>query len=288
MMTVIQVLINGLILGGLYICIASGMSLVWGVMNLINITHGALAMLGSYVTFWLFNLWGVDPFLSIPLSMGALFVFGYALQKYFINLIIKAPIFMTMIFTWGIELMIVNMALYFWSADFRAIDMPYSAIGISLGGINIPYYRLAFIVIAFALGIGLLLFMDYTWIGRAIRATRMDMGVAELMGVRVDKIYAITFGVGACLAGASGSLIAMAFPISPTMGGAYLFKALVVCVIGGLGDIRGAIIGGLIFGLVETIGSLIFGSTFIDVIAFGTLVLVIIFVPRGIFGKEYY
>lgn len=287
-MDIILILVSGLMLGGVYICVATGMSLVYGVMNMLNIAHGSLMMLGAFITYWLFKLYGIDPFISIPISMVVMFVFGYALQKYAINIVVRAPIFMTMIYTYAISLVIENIALYLWTGDVRALNIPYAGVGFQLGLVTISYYRIFVVFIAFVLAIGLLLFMERTWIGKAICATRMDLGASELMGVKLEIIFPITFGIGAALAGAGGSIMAILYPITPRVGGAYLFKSVVICVIGGLGDIRGAIVGGLIFGLVETLAGTLFGVVYNETVAFAVLVLVLLFAPRGIYGKEFY
>ncbi len=284
----LQLLINGLLLGCLYAAIAVGFSLVWGVMNIINVAHGAILMLGAYLTFWMFHLWGVDPFATIPVSMVALFAGGYALQRYLFNRLVRAPIFMTFILTFGVALIIENVSLYAFTAEYRSARPAYASAVIQFAGLTVSSARVAIAVIAVALTVGLFLFMSRTRIGLAIRATRMNLESAKLMGVRIGTVYAITFGVGAALAGAAGSLMSIAYVITPVMGPSYLLRAFTICILGGLGNIYGALVGGLIFGVVETFGALTFETGSQELIGMIILVLVLLLRPSGIMGKQYY
>jgi len=287
-MTSLQLLVNGLLLGCLYAVIAVGFSLVWGVMNIINVAHGALLMVGAYITFWLFHLWGVDPFATIPVSMAGLFVLGYLLQRYLFNRLVRAPIFMTFILTFGVALIVENLSLYWFTAEYRSARPAYSSSVVHIGGLLVPTVRIALALIAVALTSALFVFMGRTRIGLAIRATRMNLESAKLMGVRIGSIYAITFGVGAALAGAAGSLMSIAYVISPVMGPPYLLRAFTICILGGLGNIYGALVGGLLFGVVESFGGLWLGTGFQDVIGMAMLVLVLLVRPSGLMGKRFY
>lgn len=279
-----QVIINGLLKGGLYALMAIGMSLIWGVMNIINVAHGSFIMLGAYLTYWLFVLLGFDPFISLPFSMGAIFLLGWLLQKYLINLVVQADIFITLLLTFGIELLINNLALLFWTADVRKVQVDYGAANFVLFGATIPTVRLAACGLALVLTATLFYVMNRSRLGRAIRATSQQLEAAQLSGVRVGNIYAVTFGIGCCLAAAAGTLWAILFPIYPTMGGILTLKSFVVTVIGGLGTMLGPLIGGLILGVVEALGTNWFGSTFENLISFVIFLIVLIFMPRGILG----
>jgi len=281
-----QILINGLLKGGLYALMAIGMSLIWGVMNIINIAHGSFIMLGAYLTYWLFTLLGLDPFVSLPISMGAVFLLGWLLQKYLINLVVQADIFITLLLTFGVELLINNLALVFWSADVRKVQVDYAAANFVLAGATIPTVRLAACGLALVLTGALFFLMNRSKLGRAIRATAQQLEAAQLAGVRVGNIYAVTFGIGCCLAAAAGTLWAVLFPIYPTMGGVLTLKSFVVTVIGGLGTMLGPLIGGLILGVVEALGTNWFGSTFENLISFAIFLLVLVFLPRGILGGK--
>lgn len=279
-----QVLINGLLKGGLYALMAMGMSLIWGVMNIINVAHGSFIMLGAYATYWMFVGLGLDPFVSLPLSMGMIFLLGWLLQKHLINYVVQADIFITLLLTFGIELLINNLALLFWTADVRKVDVSYGSANFALFGTTVPVVRLAAFVLALVISAILFYVMTRSRLGRAIRATSQQLDAAKLTGVKVGNIYAVTFGIGAALAAAAGTLWSILFPISPGMGGILTLKSFVVTIVGGLGTMLGPLIGGLILGLVEAIGTNWFGSTFENLISFSIFLVVLIFMPKGILG----
>ncbi|MEN8222057.1 MAG: branched-chain amino acid ABC transporter permease [Acidobacteriota bacterium] len=281
----IQILINGILKGGLYGLMALGMSLIWGVMNIINIAHGAFIMVGAYITYLLFNFAGIDPFISLIFSTTAMFFIGYIIQRGIINLVIRAEIFITLILAFGIEIFINNAALLIFSADVRKVKVSYGASNFKLFGATIPTVRLIAFLLAVLITAILYFFMSRTKSGRAIRATSQDLDGAVLSGVKVSRIYALTFGLGTALAGAAGTLWAIIFPLSPTMGGSLTLKSFVVTIIGGLGTMLGPVIGGLTLGIVESFGTNWFGTTFESLISFSILVIILIVRPKGILGK---
>ncbi len=283
-MLILQVLVNGILLGGLYGIMALGMSLIWGVMNIVNIAHGALIMLGAYLTYWMFTLWGWDPFLSLPVTILALFGYGYLVQRYLINLIVRAPLFMTLLITFGIEVVMVNLARIVWSSDLRQVAPSYAGANFSLGGITVPYVRLWVFVTTVLLSLLFLLLLGRTRLGRVIRATSQELRGARLSGVPVAHIYAVTFGLGAALAGAAGGMWGMLFPITPIMGGPLTLKSFAVAVLGGLGTMLGALVGGLVLGLAESFTAIYLGPTYPNAISFSLLVLILILRPAGILG----
>lgn len=288
METIVAVTINGILLGGLYACVAMGFALTWGILNVVNLAHGVMVILGAYVTFVLFRVFGVDPLLSIPVSMALLFCLGYGLQRYVINLIVRAPVFMTLILTFGLEMLIINALLLGATADFRAASPPYAAAAIRLGPFIVPVLRLTIFGVAVLLTGLLFLFMYRTRRGNAILATGQDKEAAELVGVNIATTYAVSFGIASAFAGAAGSLIAVIYAFSPVMGGPYTLKAFVITILGGLGSMAGPIVGGLILGLAETGGSLAFGETWVEVVSYGLLVAILIIRPEGILGKKYF
>ncbi|MGA7143849.1 MAG: branched-chain amino acid ABC transporter permease [Desulfobacterales bacterium] len=281
-----QVIINGLLKGGLYALMAMGMSMIWGVMNIINIAHGSFIMLGAYITYWLFVGFGMDPFVSLPLSMAVIFLLGWLIQKYLINLVVQADIFITLLLTFGIELLINNLALVFWTADVRKVQVGYGAANFQFLGATVPYVRLAAFIMALLISAILFQLMNRSRVGRAIRATSQELDAAKLSGVRVGNIYASTFAIGTSLAAAAGTLWAILFPISPTMGGILTLKSFVVTIIGGLGTMLGPLVGGLILGIAEALGTNWFGSTYENLISFVIFLVVLIFMPRGILGSR--
>lgn len=285
-MLLLQVLINGLLLGGLYGIMALGMSLIWGVMNIVNVAHGALIMLGAYLTFWMFTLWGVDPFVSLPLTIVALFVYGYALQRWVLNRIVRAQLFLTLLITFGVEVVMINVARLLWSSDLRQVTPAYAASNFEVGGLTIPWVRLWVFVATAVLSVAFLFLLERTRLGRAIRATSEELRAARLTGIPVAHIYAVTFGLGAALAGAAGGLWGMLFPVTPVMGGSLTLKSFVVAVLGGLGTMMGAVVGGLVLGLTESFASTYLGPTYPNAISFGLLVLILIVRPTGILGRR--
>ena len=274
-------------LGGVYAAVGVGFALVWGIMNVINLAHGALIMLGAYITFWLFKLAGIDPFVSIPISMAALFVLGWLIQRFLINYVIRAPILITFLLTFGLELVIVNLALNFFSADNRSVQTFYSGRHWVLAGgdIVIPQAHLYTLLVALALAAVMQLFLARTRTGNAIRATSMDLDAARLVGIKIRQIYALTFAIGAAAAGAAGSLISLNYAVSPGAGEFYTPIAFVVCVLGGLGSVSGALVGGLVFGVIQSMSQAYIGPAYQNAIAFGLLVVVLLFRPSGILGQ---
>lgn len=286
-MAIAQQTVNGLLLGGILALVALGFSIVWGILNIINLAHGAFVMIGAFVTYWMFRLLGLDPFLSIPVSMLVLFIIGYALQATLINWVVRAPVLITLLLTFGIELLISNIALLWWSADTRSVNPGYFGKSLEIGSIVVPYIRLGTFVLALVITALLAMFMTRMRLGQAIRATAYDLTGAKVVGIPIGRTYAITFGIGAALAGAAGSLLAMVRPITPAMGAEYTVLAFAICVLGGLGSVWGALIGGLVFGMVEVFATVFLGAGYSDAMVFVILILVLAVRPQGILGRAY-
>ena len=282
----LQILANGLILGGLYACIAAGFSLVWGVLNIINILHGSMIVLGAYLAFFAYTFLGIHPLASIVIIAVLFFGIGYLIQASLINRMIAAPVLLTLTLTFGLDLMLNNAMLVAFKADFRQLVLDPPLGSVSLGTLAVPVDRLLAMVLAFVLTGLLYLVLSRSRIGRAIVAVRMDRWAAALMGVDVRRIYAITFGLGTLMAGASGPLLAMIFPISPLTAPAYLGKAFVVCVLGGLGSVPAVIVGGVVLGIVESFAALWFGPEHAITVSFALLILFLIFRPTGLLGRK--
>jgi len=255
-MLYLQVLINGLVLGGLYACIAAGFSLVWGVLNVINILHGTFIVIGSYAAYFAYAYFGIHPFVSIPIAAVILFL--------------------------------NNLLLVAFKADYRKVTLENPLGVLSLSGITVPVDRLAAMALALLLTGLLYWVLDASRVGRAIVAVRMDREAAALMGVKVKKIYALTFAIGAVMAGAAGSLISLIYPISPLNSSMFLGKAFIICVLGGLGSVPGAMVGGVALGIMESFGALAFGPEHAVTLSFIILILFLLFRPTGIIGKKGY
>jgi branched-chain amino acid transport system permease protein len=283
-----QAILNGILFGAVYVCIGMGFSLVWGVMNIINLAHGSFIMLGAYITYTLFTYLKIDPFLTLPISMLALYFIGYASQKYLLNYIIRASIFITLTFTFGLQILIANVALLIWTADFKSAAPGYSGEGIVLGGLVLPYIRCAIFIVALILTYLFYLLMARTKTGKAINATALNLEGAKTVGVDVAEIYARTMGISAALGGAAGALISPIMTINPFIGGPLVGKAFVVAILGGLGGTMGSFAGGMALGLAEQVGSIFFSAGYQEALGFIVLVLVLIFRPQGIVGKRFY
>lgn len=287
-MLYLQIFANGLVLGGLYACIAAGFSLVWGVLNVINILHGSFIVLGGYLAFYAYTLAGIHPFLSLLIAAPVFFALGYFLQRGVLNRVIAAPVLLTLTLTFGLDLMLSNAMLAAFTADFRKITLDPPLGVLLLGPVVLPVDRLLAMVLAVGL-LGLLyLTLVRSRIGRAIVAVRMDREAAALMGVRVKDVYAVTFGLGTLMAGVSGPLLALIFPLSPLSGSAYLGKAFVVCVLGGLGSVPGALVGGLTLGLAESFGALWLGPEHASTLSFVLLIAILLVRPEGLLGRKGY
>lgn len=287
-MIYLQVLANGLILGGLYACIAVGFSLVWGVLNVINILHGTFVVLGSYIAWFAYAHLGIHPFVSVVIAGGVLYVIGHAIQAGLVNRVIAAPVLITLTLTFGLDLILNNAMLVAFTADYRQVNLTNPLPAIILGPVFLPGDRLAAMVLAFLLTALLWRTLRDSKIGRAIVAVRMDREAAALMGVPVARINAVTFGIGALMAGAAGALLSIVYPISPINAPLFLGKAFIVCVIGGLGSVPGAMVGGVALGVVEAFGAFWFGPEHALTLSFGLLLLLLFVRPGGILGKKGY
>ena len=281
----LQALINGLLLGGVYAAYSAGFSLIFGVMGVVNLAHGELIMLGAFISYWLFTSFQIDPYLSLPASMAFLFLFGYLVQKYIINRVIGLPHIMSYILTFGLHLMIANIAVKLWTHDFRSITTSYSGLNAAIWGLTIPYARL----ITFGLGLliifALWAFLQRTELGRAIRATAMDKDAARLMGVNIREVYAITFGIGAAVTGLAGSAISPFVIIFPEMGLEYTIIAFCVVVLGGMGYMPGALLGGIILGVVQALAATYLSAGISVAVTFLILFFMLLFRPTGVVGK---
>jgi branched-chain amino acid transport system permease protein len=285
-MWVAQVLINALVLGCLYACIAIGFSLVWGVLNVINLIHGSFIVLGAYLAWGLCQALAIPPWYVLVIAAPLFFILGYLLQWLLLNRVIAAPVLVTLTLTFGLDLILNNAMIYYFKADYRKLTLSPPMGSISLFDVVVPVDRLVATGFALALTGVLYLILRRLRVGRAIVAVRLDRDAAVLMGVDVKSIYAVAFGLGAALAGCAGVLMALIFPISPLTSSAFLGKAFVVCVLGGLGSVSGALAGGLLLALVESIGSTFLGPSHATTLSFALLIVFLIARPQGLLGRK--
>jgi branched-chain amino acid transport system permease protein len=283
---VAQVLINALVLGCLYACIAIGFSLVWGVLNVINLIHGSFIVLGSYLAWGLYQSLKIPPWYVLIVAAPLFFILGYLLQRLLLNRVITAPVLVTLTLTFGLDLILNNAMIYFFKADYRKLTLSPPIGSVSLFDVVVPVDRLIATASALALTLVLYLVLRRLRVGRAIVAVRLDRDAAVLMGVDVKSIYAIAFGLGAALAGCAGVLMALIFPISPLTSSTFLGKAFVVCVLGGLGSVSGALAGGLLLALVEGVGSATIGPAHATTLSFALLIVFLIVRPQGLLGRK--
>ncbi len=281
-----QIIINGLLLGGLYSCIAAGFSLVWGVLNIINILHGSLIVLGAYIAYFAHAAFGLNPFFTaVPIGF-VVFVLGYVLQRTVINKVVGKPVLITLSLTFGLDLILNDGMISLFRADYRKVIFDPPLPVLELGSVLIPADRLIATLISLACVLVIWLLMRTTRLGRAIIAVRSDIATAPLMGIRVRDVYAMSFAIAAGLAGIAGALLAAIFPISPLMAGGYMGKSFAICVFGGLGNLPGAIAGGMALGLIESLASAWFGPQHTVTVSFCLLIALLYFRPNGMFGKK--
>jgi branched-chain amino acid transport system permease protein len=285
-MDILQILLNGIVLGTLYACIAIGFSLVWGVLNVINMLHGSFIILGGYLTYFAWHHLGIHPILALPFVAALLFALGYVLQYVFINKVVSAPVLTTLTLTFGLDMILYNVMTVFFTATPRRVTLDFGSVDIL--GVVMPVDRLIGMALALLMTAALYVVLRGSRIGRAIVAVRMDRQAAELMGIRVNQIYAITFGIGALMAGAAGAIFAMVFPVTTNLTGAFLGKAFVICVMGGLGSVSGALVGGIALGIIESFSGFILGPQHALTVGFVLMLILLLVRPTGLVGVKGY
>jgi branched-chain amino acid transport system permease protein len=281
----LQALVTGLLMGGVYAAYSSGFSLIFGVMNIVNIFHGELIMIGAFTTYWLFTLYHVDPFVTLPASILSASLLGYVIQRFLINRVVEAPPMISYLCTFGVHLILANAALLLWSADFRTVTTSYSGEGFSVGPITVPLARLVTFIIAIVTTFALYRFLEKNRHGKAIRAASQDKEMARLVGIDIRKVYALTFALGAGITGMAGGLLSTYFVIYPQMGLPYTIIAFCVVVLGGMGYIPGALIGGLLLGVIQSLTATYLTSGLSTAITFILLFCILILRPQGVMGR---
>jgi branched-chain amino acid transport system permease protein len=277
-----QVVISGLLAGALYAMVALGLALIFGVMRVINVAHGTLLMLGAYTTFWWFHFLGLNPYLSLLASMPLMFALGMLLQRTLVRRVVDAPELSSLLLTFGISIALVNLTQLAFTSDLRSVEFLTGAF--IVGPFALSKSRL----IAFACAVGITLFafwfLQKTKLGKAIRATSQSREVAMVCGINAPRIHLYTFGIASALAAAGGSLVAGIVAIQPEMGQVYTFKSFLVIVLGGAGNYPGALLGGMLLGLVEQLASLFLTTQLSEAVAYVLLVLVLLLRPTGLLG----
>jgi len=287
---VVQKLAFGLFVGSNYGVVAVGLTLIFGVMRVLNVGHGELLMLGGYVSYSAFTVAGIDPYLSVALSAICLFVLGILLNTVLFQFVERLDeehrIKNSLLISFGLALVLQNVALFAFSADERSVRAAYAGGAFTLGGIILPYTRLLSFVVGTAVVATLYVLLQRTYFGLAIRATAQDWEAAALAGVNVRRTYLLTFAIGSALAGIAGSLVLVTFSISPAIGLAWTLKALVVVVLAGMGSIYGAFLAGLLLGTVENLSTIWVGAEYQQVVGLVLFLAVLLLRPRGLFARR--
>ncbi|MEJ2099482.1 MAG: branched-chain amino acid ABC transporter permease [Desulfobacterales bacterium] len=283
-----QTLVNGINVGALYGLTAVGLSLTFGVMKILNVGHGEFLMVGGYLAFWLLRLFGVDPFLGLPLVAVALFLLGIISYKLFFSTLSSFPeeikVKNSLLVGFGLFLVFPHIARLLWTGDERAITPFYSGDSFPIMGVRFGYVPLAGLVVTVIVILGLHLFLTRTYFGKSVRGTSENWKAAKLMGINVNRTYMITFGIGTAIAGMGGILVGLTQSISPDVGMEWTLKALIVVVLAGIGSVGGAFFAGLILGVLEAVGAIFMGPY---TVALGLVIFLVIlmFRPQGLFGK---
>jgi branched-chain amino acid transport system permease protein len=284
-----QQLILGCLIGGLYGLAAVGLSLVFGVLKVLNVAHGELIMLGGYGAFWLFALAGFDPFASLLLVIPLALLAGLGLYSALFGFVVRADeetrVKNSLLLGFGLALTLHALAVRLWTADERAIGTAYAGAALSVGGLSIPIVRLASLALAFGLTGGVQLLLTHWRWGKAIRATAEDWRGALLTGIDIRRAYLLAFAIGTGLAGAAGTLVSVGYSINPSIGLEWTLKALIVVVLAGLGSMFGTFVGGLLLGVAEAVSAAAFGGPYREMAGLVIFVLVLLIRPRGLFGQ---
>ena len=282
--TVAQAVVNGLLIGGIYALVSIGVTLIFGVVKIVNFAQGEFVMIGMYISFYLATSFGIDPLVSLVISMPALFVVGVLLQHFLIRRVLGLGDMPQIFLTFALSLLLVNLALLLFTANYRTVQTPYSETAIHLGTLYVPVAKLIAFVVAMGLSGLLWAFLHATDIGKAMRAAAQNRDVAMLMGINPDRVFCVAVGVALALAGAAGSLLMPFYPAYPLVGQVFVLMAFVAVVLGTLGNITGALIASLMMGVAESLGVQFVGADSGLIVVFAMLLLTLAVRPSGLFG----
>jgi branched-chain amino acid transport system permease protein len=282
----IQALLWGVATGCIYILLATGLNIIFGVMKLVNFAHGQLLMIGAYIAFTVATVSGLNAYLAILVAMGAVALIGVGLERFTFRKVLGTDKLNEIFVSLGLIYVFENAATLLWGNTTRQIPSPLQGLQLSLGQIAISYDRLSAILIVVVILVALFLLLKKTKIGLAMRATSQKSNASMLMGVNIEKVYIFTFALGAALAGAAGALYGIIFPFNPSIGALPTIKAFAIIIIGGLGSLPGAVIGGLLYGIAENTAVYFLGGIWQDAIAFALLIIVLVIRPTGLFGEK--
>jgi len=281
---VVQSVANGLLLGGIYALAALGLSLVFGIMDVVNLAHGHMLMVGAYIAILVFAATGITPLVGMFLAIAIMFAFGVLLQKVLLQHVVDEGMEQPIIVLFGLALILQNVGRILLGGDARTADLGIPGNGFDLGVVFLSLPRTVTFVVSVLLIVATWALLQYTKTGQAIRATAQNRDAARYVGIDTDRIYMITMGIGSALAGAAGALLSMLFPIDPYVGWSYLLTTFAVVVLGGVGSIGGTLVGGVIIGTAENLTALFVGGSYRDVMTFAIFLVVLLVRPQGLFG----
>ena len=285
---VLQLLLESLLLGAFYGFMSLGFSLTWGVLGIINLAYGSFVVVGSYLAYVLYTNLGLDPLLALPLSFGMGFLFGLTVHRFLIDKAMGLEPFMVLILTFGLDIFLAHLLNLIFKADIRSIDVPYAEESFIVGPLIVSLVKVIVFCVALLLTAGLFVFLRFTWTGRSIRAVALDREGAQLVGIDPSRVLLLASGIGAGIAFSSGNLYGLLQGFTPFDGGILTVKAFLVSVIGGLGRVESALIGGLFLATLEMFVGFYGGESWKLFASLIVMVLVLIFRPRGLLGGKYY
>lgn len=286
LMTLLQAVVTGVLVGGIYACMAVGLSVVFGVMNILNIAHAAFALLAAYLAFWAFKLWGLDPILALAGTVPILLALGAGTYQALIRPIRNSPPLMSLLLLFGLAHILEGGMLLLWSGDYRSINTSYTATSFTLAGMTLSTTRsLGFVASALVVG-GLSLFLKRSYLGKAIRATMQEREAALLMGVDVDRVSRVAFLLGIGTAAVGGTFLGLVYTFYPYLHFMWVGKLFAIVVLGGMGSVAGALAGSVVLGVAESVTATLTASVWSELVAYAILVLTLLLRPSGLFGRN--
>lgn len=279
-----QQLVNSLLIGSVYALVAIGLTLIWGVMNIINFAHGDFLMVGMFVAFWFYTLFGVDPIFSIPICAAVLFLLGLVIYRYIVSKVMAGPVLAQLVVTFGVSIFLANLAVMLWTPDFRLIDKPLLSGTWTLGAVQLSVPKFAASVGSVLVSAAVFLFLRKTKTGKAILAVEMNRESALLVGINTERINSLSFGLGSALVGIAGAFLSMYYYIYPQVGGLFGLISFCIVAFGGFGSIEGAFIAGILIGFVQTLGGYFFDPAYKYAIVFMVYLITVWIRPQGLLG----
>lgn len=279
-----QQLVNSLLIGSVYSLVAIGLTLIWGVMNIVNFAHGDFLMLGMFTAFWSYTLFGLDPILSIPICAAVMFLLGLVIYRFIVSKVMSGPGLAQVVVTFGVSIFLANLAVMLWTPDFRLIEKPLLSGTWTLGPVQLSLPKFAACVGSVLVSLAVFLFLKKTKTGKAILAVEMNRESALLMGINTERINSLSFAIGSALVGIAGAFLSMYYYIYPQVGGLFGLISFCIVALGGFGSIEGAFIAGILIGFVQTLGGYFFDPAYKYAIVFLVYLITVWIRPQGLLG----